>query len=483
MALSAASLVRLLGGELKNLPKDIVVGKLIESGTVESLTELKFILVGEASDKVDGFPKSELYIRRRPREGSSFNTLEERLAHDVSELNICIDSGIVTPEIKAMFKVNESCSGEVCNSLSPLAIIHSERYNNDSLNEILACNSNSSESTEMNKNNLLAERSVREHLAKIESSFMLFREHVSEEMSKLKNQLDKQAKILDLQDKQIDDLLEVNSLQKSELKTIKQELSKHVQCDLYNLTNSSRPQEKKSMSDGTDNNFRLIRQATYKSCANRNVTSYNKKAQANSKSIQCLSKQGSLKNGNALENSSGKGSIVDRVKEAAPVSLTARSSPALENNEPAIDVDALSVAPVSNSPNATEPDTGSTLQSVQPTEDGFTGVERKRSKVKKYLLSGIDERVNDVQIFSFLEKRGINPTHLKVFPSRRRGTKSAKLNILQSDCPKIATPNFWPRFVTCKPWLTKGQLDKVNEERRCSDAQRHLKPLNSNVDD
>ena len=93
-------------------------------------------------------------------------------------------------------------------------------------------------------------------------------------------------------------------------------------------------------------------------------------------------------------------------------------------------------------------------------EDGFIGVERKRNKTKKFFLTGIAENVEESQIRSYLEKREITPTHIKIFPSRRKGTMSAKVHI-----PFIACLD-----VKCKPWQSK-YYGKSLLERKLNVAQ------------
>jgi hypothetical protein len=53
--------------------------------------------------------------------------------------------------------------------------------------------------------------------------------------------------------------------------------------------------------------------------------------------------------------------------------------------------------------------------------DGFTGVDRRRNTVKKFLLSRIAENVKECQIVSYLKQQNITPTYISVFPSKRKG--------------------------------------------------------------
>ncbi len=90
--------------------------------------------------------------------------------------------------------------------------------------------------------------------------------------------------------------------------------------------------------------------------------------------------------------------------------------------------------------------------------DGFIGVDRRRNRVKKFLLSGIAENVKECQIVSYLKQRNITPTYISVFPSKRKGTTSAKIHFRSADCSLVQQQNFWPQFVNCKIWQSKGEI-------------------------
>ena len=91
---------------------------------------------------------------------------------------------------------------------------------------------------------------------------------------------------------------------------------------------------------------------------------------------------------------------------------------------------------------------GETCQS----SDGFIGVQRKRGKTRKFFLTGIAESVNQSQIFCHFNQRNIIPKYISIFPSRRRGTLSCKIHIPSGVSALKEKENFWPKFVTCKPW-------------------------------
>lgn len=90
---------------------------------------------------------------------------------------------------------------------------------------------------------------------------------------------------------------------------------------------------------------------------------------------------------------------------------------------------------------------------------------------KKYDGVSLVEGVKANDILSFLERRNIKPTQLKVFPSRRKGTLSAKINIPSSICSNILNKDFWPQFVFCKPWVSKAKMEKEIRNRKAQLSQ------------
>ena len=61
--------------------------------------------------------------------------------------------------------------------------------------------------------------------------------------------------------------------------------------------------------------------------------------------------------------------------------------------------------------------------------DSFSGVERRRNKIKSFFLSGIAENVTEGKVLSYLKERNVIPTQIRIIHSRRKGTLSAKVNI------------------------------------------------------
>ena len=93
--------------------------------------------------------------------------------------------------------------------------------------------------------------------------------------------------------------------------------------------------------------------------------------------------------------------------------------------------------------------------------DGFVGVQRKRKKFKSFFVSGISEHVKEKQISSYLSRRNVIPSHISVFPSKRKGTISAKIGIPIASVSKVQEKTFWPMYVYCKPWRQNGKRKPI----------------------
>ena len=85
--------------------------------------------------------------------------------------------------------------------------------------------------------------------------------------------------------------------------------------------------------------------------------------------------------------------------------------------------------------------------------------------MKRFFVSGTADTVTAETILNYLQKKNIHPTHLREFSSGRKGTNSAKLNVLASESLTLTENDFWPKFVSCKPWLTRGKLDKQRQDK------------------
>ena len=97
-------------------------------------------------------------------------------------------------------------------------------------------------------------------------------------------------------------------------------------------------------------------------------------------------------------------------------------------------------------------------KSKQSESDTFIGVKRTRVYTKRFFLSGIAENVSKDTIIRYLDKKGVTPTLLNLFPNKRKGTSSAKVNVHIKDSKRIEEDGFWPTHVYCRPWLSKERF-------------------------
>ena len=58
--------------------------------------------------------------------------------------------------------------------------------------------------------------------------------------------------------------------------------------------------------------------------------------------------------------------------------------------------------------------------------------------------------------------RNITPAYISTFQSKRKGTISSKIHIPAATSSLVLKDNFWPQYVTCKPWRASKNSNKSN---------------------
>ena len=106
---------------------------------------------------------------------------------------------------------------------------------------------------------------------------------------------------------------------------------------------------------------------------------------------------------------------------------------------------------------------------TEPQEERFIGVQRKRNNTRAFFLSGINQKVSEKEIQDYLHKRNVIPTLLKIFPSQRKGTVSAKINVPAAASSQVTQSDFWPKFVHCRKWVPKSKLEKTKPLKQGKD--------------
>ena len=117
---------------------------------------------------------------------------------------------------------------------------------------------------------------------------------------------------------------------------------------------------------------------------------------------------------------------------------------------------------------------GSNISGDTENEAGdFTGVQRRRVHTKRFYMGGIAESTKKEKIVTSLNSRGVSPTLLHLFPSKRKGTLAAKINVHLKDCKQMMSHGFWPEHVNCRFWIsnTKFESKKASSKDPKPDQQ------------
>ena len=88
----------------------------------------------------------------------------------------------------------------------------------------------------------------------------------------------------------------------------------------------------------------------------------------------------------------------------------------------------------------------------------FVGVERRRTK--RIYLGAVKDCVESETIKHFMEDKGIYPTFIRIMKSKRKGNVAVRIDIKINDLKTVVEPDFWPKNVYAREWLSKAGWDK-----------------------
>ena len=453
MAKPASSLANILES-MCNEPQQTVVQALLREGSLDSLSEMKMVML-QACQQHDNFPKGELYRRRRPRCGSAFATLEERLANDIIELNEFLDTGIVTSEIRAMFKPDSKVCEEVVSTNTVSTSVSGENTPNNTSNKYQSSSCSPLEvgtatplaaASPLNKSRSSGWTGLSTQLSSLHSEYLLFREKVSADILHMLDKIDDLINVVKCQDDEIASLKDVNSKLVDRVNTL-EGLQVHDQCKT--LSKNAIVLEQKideldgivkiqghSITELKDGNIVL-----HKCLINKNS------GLSDSPTSVCLSPN--------LNSPVAVGS--DELCHGSD-GASAASQDVLTTVDVAAGANGGSAAPCAGSVGV---ESGEVMGGANPiatnNNTGFTNVKR-RQRTKAFFVGGIDEQIHPDVIVHFLNRRGINPTLVKLLRSRRQGTVSAKVNVHAVHARAVLGKFFWPNGVYCRPWVPLTQM-------------------------
>lgn len=82
-----------------------------------------------------------------------------------------------------------------------------------------------------------------------------------------------------------------------------------------------------------------------------------------------------------------------------------------------------------------------------------------RKRTKRYYVGGFKRSITEDKLTQYVQFRGLTVTWVNLWISRKTGRVIIRLNIEASEnCDRIAEPGFWPRGVTCRPWMSKKHV-------------------------
>ncbi len=89
-----------------------------------------------------------------------------------------------------------------------------------------------------------------------------------------------------------------------------------------------------------------------------------------------------------------------------------------------------------------------------------------RKRPKRFYVGGFKSGITAEIIHRHVESRGPRVSQVTILPSRTPDSVIIRLNV-ESDvnCNMVEDPGFWPKNVVCKPWVSRGALQRDRRYR------------------
>ena len=100
--------------------------------------------------------------------------------------------------------------------------------------------------------------------------------------------------------------------------------------------------------------------------------------------------------------------------------------------------------------------TGDNLNEQESSD--FVGVQRKI--IKRLYLGGVRLGTSIEKIKEYMKQKGISPTFIRIFNSKRKGTIAVRVNVNEEDFDCVCNNDFWPNHVYARQWLSKQSWEK-----------------------
>ena len=95
-------------------------------------------------------------------------------------------------------------------------------------------------------------------------------------------------------------------------------------------------------------------------------------------------------------------------------------------------------------------------------DDEFETFVRRRTK--RYYVGGFLPTITESKIESYVTRRGLTVSKVAVFRNKQRKTTVIRLNMVNDSVSRwVLEPGFWPKGVTCRPWLSFSAYRRNNQ--------------------
>ncbi|MES9880063.1 MAG: hypothetical protein ABW185_04200, partial [Sedimenticola sp.] len=88
-----------------------------------------------------------------------------------------------------------------------------------------------------------------------------------------------------------------------------------------------------------------------------------------------------------------------------------------------------------------------------------------RKRTKRYFVGGFKPSMSEAKLYRYVERRGVSVTTIRIFRQKRYRGIVIRLNVeANNNASLVEDPYFWPRGVTCRPWVSQYRYE----------AQKHV---------
>ena len=108
--------------------------------------------------------------------------------------------------------------------------------------------------------------------------------------------------------------------------------------------------------------------------------------------------------------------------------------------------------------------------------DDFSQYVRRRTR--RFFVGGFEPHVTENRIAAYVRSKGPTITKVSIFRNQRRKTTVVRVNVEDDEyAERLLFTDFWPRGITCRPWLSQGQYSNRMAAR--TDAYTNKNPRHS----